>query len=351
MKDIPTSILTLTAGIVVTLISLWVGQNHGLLPVQASAQAPLVDDLFNVMVTIGTALFILVEGAILLFMIKFRRRAGDDSDGLAIEGNLPLEAFWTAIPAIIVIFLGVYSSEVFENMGGFNPGDHGMMSHHHSPAMAIVAQMPMAEAETTGAETAGTGSMVAGDSSALILAQGSVMPNARYGFGATPTEKGRTADLVVDVTGMQYAWLFTYPNGVVTGELHVPVDKDVQLKITAKDVIHSFWVPQFRLKQDALPGLPTELRFVATRTGTYPVICAELCGSYHGGMKTQVIVHTPEEYEQWWASTQVAQHSDLQSALAANPATLSDPDFLAPYGAEAGISVRSLAHLDHTSIN
>lgn len=335
MKDIPTPILTLTAGILVTLVSLWVGQNHGLLPAQASAQAPLVDDFFDVMVTIGTALLILVQGAIALFIIKFRRRAGDDSDGLPIEGNLPLEAFWTAIPAIIVIFLGIYSSEVFQNMGGFNPGDHAMMSHAHSQPAAVVAQLPTEATET-----------MAGDMPALIDAESSKLaPNARYGFGATPAERGQSADLVVDVAGMQYAWLFTYPNGVVTGELHVPVGKDVKLNLSAKDVIHSFWVPQFRLKQDALPGLPTELRFVATKTGTYPVICAELCGSYHGGMKTRVIVHTPEEYEQWWSSTQVAQHSGFEQAIALTPDHLSDADFLAPYGAEVSISPQSLNHL------
>lgn len=122
MEQIPASIWTLTAGVVVTLISFWVGHHHGLLPEQASEQAPLVDNFFDIMLTIGTALFLVVQGAIILFVIRYRRRAGEEGDGLPVEGNLPLEAFWTAIPALIVIFLGIYSVDIFQRMGGLNPG-------------------------------------------------------------------------------------------------------------------------------------------------------------------------------------------------------------------------------------
>ena len=97
MKNVPASILTLVTGVVVTLLSLWVGKNVHLLPEQVSEQAPLVDNLFSVMLTIGTAIFIIVEGALLLFMIQFRQQPGDESDGSPIEGNIPLEIVWTAI--------------------------------------------------------------------------------------------------------------------------------------------------------------------------------------------------------------------------------------------------------------
>ena len=111
----------------------------------------------------------------------------------------------------------------------------------------------------------------------------------------------------MNVTGLQFAWLFNYPNsGVVSGELHVPLGKDVQLNIAAQDVIHSFWVPQFRIKQDAIPGEETQLRFTPTKTGTYSVVCAELCGGYHGAMRTQLIVHTPEEYDAWLQDNRIA---------------------------------------------
>lgn len=148
MKQIPAPLLTLTAGVVITLISLWVGQNHGLLPEQASVQAPLVDGFFDVMVMIGTALFIVVEGAIVYFVVRFRRRAGDDEDGIPLEGNLPLEAFWTAIPAIIVIGLGLYSVEVFQDMGGFSPGGkQGATIAGHNAT--LIAQAP-SESEIAG---------------------------------------------------------------------------------------------------------------------------------------------------------------------------------------------------------
>jgi cytochrome c oxidase subunit 2 len=304
MQQIPAPFWTLVIGIAVTLISLWFGQNNHFLPEQASEQAPLVDDLFNVMVTIGTALFIVVQGAIIYSLIRFRRRPGDEGDGLPIEGNLPLEAFWTAIPAIIVVGLGLYSVLVFQDMGGFSPGGH----HHQGTLVASAPHGAMATmVDTPDPLVAAVAGEPAGD------------PQV-YGFGASPQGEGVAPDLTVNVTGMQYAWIFRYPDtGIIDGELHVPVGQDVQLLIEAQDVIHSFWVPQFRLKQDALPGQPAELRFVATREGTYPVVCAELCGAYHGAMRTQVIVHSLEDYGAW-VNSRLAQAPGAGATLATAPA-------------------------------
>ncbi|WP_035987767.1 cytochrome c oxidase subunit II [Leptolyngbya sp. KIOST-1] len=288
MKQIPAPLLTLVGGILVTLVSLWVGQTVNLLPEQASEQAPLVDDLFKVMVIIGTALFLVVQGAIVYAMIRFRKPKGDETDGPPIEGNLPLEAFWTAIPSIIVVGLGLYSVVVFQEMGGFSPGGH----HGHGAMVAMAPQPSVIDVAPL------LGQAGPREAEADVYTKTQV-----YGFGASPLMQPNQPDVTVNVTGMQYAWIFRYPEtGITDGELHVPVGKDVQLLIEAQDVIHSFWVPQFRLKQDALPGEPAELRFVATREGTYPVVCAELCGAYHGGMRTQVIVHSPEEYADWVAS-------------------------------------------------
>ena len=79
----------------------------------------------------------------------------------------------------------------------------------------------------------------------------------------------------------------------------MPTGQQVELRMEARDVIHAFWVPQFRLKQDVIPGQPTVLSFTATRAGTYPIICAELCGPYHGGMRSNVVVHEPDAYDTW----------------------------------------------------
>jgi len=327
MKQIPASLLTLVIGVVVTLISLWVGQNHGWLPEQASEQAVLVDDFFDVMVVIATALFLVVQGAILFALFQFRQRQGDTTDGEPIEGNLPLEAFWTAIPAVIVIGLGTYSVYVFQEMGGFNPGLQEANSQGTMVAQAMTEQT--SDVGSPLVDHAKTDKHIAGN----------------YGFGASPLKEGNTPDLTVEVKGLQYAWIFTYPDsGIVDGELHVPANQDVLLNISSQDVIHSFWVPQFRLKQDAIPGQATELRFVATKPGTYSVVCAELCGAYHGGMRTQVIVHTPEDFEQWRQS-RVAQAPHQGKTVAANPAEMTATDYLAPVSQALNIDTHSLAHL------
>ncbi|MEM6840094.1 MAG: cytochrome c oxidase subunit II [Cyanobacteria bacterium P01_C01_bin.120] len=325
MKQIPAPLLTLTLGVLITIISFWVGFNIDLFPEQASAQSVLVDDFFNVMVVIGTALFLIVEGTIIYCMIAFRRRRGDDADGAPIEGNLPLEAFWTAIPTVIVIGLGIYSVQIFQEMGGFAPGD---VAHDHGTLVAQSTDVALVNLDEPTDED--------------IPVDKSV-----YGFGASAAQEGVAADLEVNVSGMQYAWIFTYPEtGIMDGELHIPANADVKLNISAQDVIHSFWVPDFRLKQDAIPGKSTELRFVATKPGEYPVVCAELCGGYHGGMRTQVIVHTPAEYSHWLESRLAQAEMGMdETAIATNPADMTAPEYLAPYSQELAIDGHLLAHL------
>lgn len=319
MQQIPASLLTLLAGIGVTLISLWVSQNHHLLPVQASEQAPWVDDFFSLMVGIGTALFIVVQGAILYFTIRFHKPAGDESDGVPIEGNFALEILWTSIPSIIVIALGVYSVDVYEHMGGLSAGS--AMSHVHSSGSAMAAPMVAEAPESMASESMAKTSIPA------------------YGLTAPSSSDA----LTVNVTAMQYAWLFDYPQqGVMPGELHVPLGQKVVLKLAAQDVIHSFWVPQFRIKQDVIPGEQTQLQFVATKLGEYPIVCTELCGAYHGGMRSTVVVHTPEEFEQWVEETKLAQASEASHAIATN---LTDSEFLTPYANEMGITADTLAAL------
>lgn len=107
----------------------------------------------------------------------------------------------------------------------------------------------------------------------------------------------------VGVVGAQFAWSFEYEDaGFETGDLRVPVDKQVVLSIRAQDVIHSFWVNEMRVKQDAVPGNPTRLILNPTATGTYPVICAELCGAGHSVMRTRMIVMEQADYDEWLAA-------------------------------------------------
>jgi len=121
-------------------------------------------------------------------------------------------------------------------------------------------------------------------------------------WGGISTTPGATAAMSVDVTAMQFAFIFRYPaSNIISGELHVPEGEVVELRMQANDVIHAFWVPQFRLKQDIIPGQPTVLTFTPSRAGTYPIICAELCGPYHGGMRSSVVVHERDAFDEWIA--------------------------------------------------
>lgn len=106
--------------------------------------------------------------------------------------------------------------------------------------------------------------------------------------------------LVVKVTGQQWSWSFEYPAyGVISNEMHLPVDKQVLLQMTSRDVIHSFWVPEFRPKQDLVPGRITELRLTPTKIGNYKVRCAELCGTSHAYMEGPVIVSSQADFDAW----------------------------------------------------
>jgi cytochrome c oxidase subunit II len=334
LSKLPTILAALLGGTAIILFSLWFGQNNTLMPESASQQAPLVDQLFNVMVTIGMALFIIVQGAIVYSMFKFRKPEGDETDGSDLEGNIPLEIVWTAIPAVIVIGLGIYSVQVYQEIGGFTAGSAGMagMSHNHTMSKSAMAAMPEMKFKA--------GDAIAAPAPKPLIA-------TTFGIGEPGASADVAADVVVNVTGMQFAWLFEYPDqGVTVGELHVPVGKRVKLQMKAVDVLHAFWVPQFRLKQDVMPGLDSELQFVATKTGTFPVFCAELCGAYHGSMQTQTIVEEPEVFEKWLLENKMAQAEQRASAVAfASPHEMNDADFLKPYAHDLGVDQAALSTL------
>jgi cytochrome c oxidase subunit II len=107
--------------------------------------------------------------------------------------------------------------------------------------------------------------------------------------------------LNINVTAQQFAWSFTYPeaHNLTTGVLRLPVGRSVELHFKALDVIHSFWVPEFGQKQDTVPGLPTKLHITPTKTGTFDVICTELCGLGHATMRSQAIVMPAAAFDKW----------------------------------------------------
>jgi cytochrome c oxidase subunit II len=110
--------------------------------------------------------------------------------------------------------------------------------------------------------------------------------------------------MTVSVFSQQYAWSFAYPEaGYVwnEGELHVPVNRQIQFKMHAQDVIHSFWVPEWRIKKDNVPGITTTAIVTPDKVGTYQLICTELCGYGHASMRAKVVVEPEAKFEKWLA--------------------------------------------------
>jgi cytochrome c oxidase subunit 2 len=128
-----------------------------------------------------------------------------------------------------------------------------------------------------------------------------VLFGAAYSWFILDKIEAREADrLQVDVTAQQFAWRFEYPKeGVTSTELHVPVDRQAEFSLKALDVVHSFWVPEWRVKKDAVPGQPTSLVATPDREGAYELICTELCGVGHATMRAPVVVESEQEFASW----------------------------------------------------
>jgi cytochrome c oxidase subunit 2 len=112
--------------------------------------------------------------------------------------------------------------------------------------------------------------------------------------------------MAVNITAQQFKWTFEYPDeGVTANELHVPVGKQLDIRLTALDVLHSFWVPEWRIKRDAVPQgaggdeVDDEVQVTPDVEGTYNVVCAELCGVGHSTMRALAVVESQEEFDAW----------------------------------------------------
>lgn len=302
--------------------SIWYGRNNGLLPVAAGDEAVLYDALFNTILAIAFGFFLIVEGVLIYSVVKFRRRKGDDTDGPAIHENLSLEIVWTAIPTVIVMWVAIYSFDVYTAMQGSQNLDgmaHGGM--HQTVAAHQRGGMPKA-------------TLASLDSDGVLMA------------GTLPIGGGDV--VAIDVSAMQFAWIFNYPNEIATAELHVPAGKKVRLNMTAVDVLHAFWVPQLRIKQDVIPGRETYLEFTPRVVGEYPVVCAELCGAYHGGMRTTMVIDTPENYQAWLKEQQEIASTDPEAIVASStePSTskMTEQEYLAGKVAQIGGDNHMMMH-------
>jgi cytochrome c oxidase subunit 2 len=119
----------------------------------------------------------------------------------------------------------------------------------------------------------------------------------------------------VQVTARQWSWLFTYADGRQDDVLRVPLGRPVTLTMTSLDVIHSLYIPAFRIKEDCVPGMKTHLWFEADRTGTYEVFCTEYCGVGHSHMRSQVIVMPASDFDAWYAAAEKTEATGAAAGL------------------------------------
>lgn len=201
------------------------------LPTAASDEAGPIDQLFDAHFIMIAFLFSLIMVFMVYSVFAFRRKEGDDTDGVHFHGNTTLEIGWTVVPLIIVLGFGVW------------------------------------------------GAVVLGDVTEV-----------------------RDNEMVVNVTGVQWAWSFSYPDYEQVGntpELVLPVNQTIRLRMNSDNVLHSFWVPEFRVKQDLVPGTETTLRITPSEIGDYKVRCAEICGLNHATMLAPVRVVSREDFDAW----------------------------------------------------
>jgi cytochrome c oxidase subunit 2 len=253
------SFLVMAGGFVITVASIFIGkQAYSWLPPQAAAESHLIDDLFSFLVTVGAFIFLGVTCTLLYSVFFHRAKVYDMSDGPHIEGNITLEVIWTAIPIMLVLWIASYSYEVYEHIGIQGPS-HQL--HLHNP---LPIQISLAEEEKVSGETVGQ-----------------------------PLEK-------IDVVAKQWSWVFHYPEqGITSTELHLPSDRRVRLALQSEDVLHGFYIPAFRVKQDIVPGKTIDFEFTPIRPGKYSLTDSQYSGTYFATMQANVIVESPEEYHAW----------------------------------------------------
>jgi cytochrome c oxidase subunit 2 len=196
-----------------------------------------------------------------------------------------------------------------------------------------------------------------------LLPLGFVLFLAYYGSSILgEVEAPDPQPLRVDVIGAQWSWRFEYPDyGIISTELVLPVNKQALLNMSSSDVIHSFWIPEFRVKQDLLPGegFEKELRITPIELGDYKVRCAELCGREHYNMLAPVQVLSQDDFEAWVASKteavsddpvmrgeQVAQQYGCTACHSSDGSELAGPTWLGVYGSTESLTDGSTVLVD-----
>ena len=211
------------------------------LPDAVTTTAPEIDRLLSLVLWMTGIAFVLVQATLLAFLVLYRKRPGRAA--AYTHGNTAIEVIWTVIPTCLLVFLAFQNQRVWARVRGTPP----------------------------------------------------------------------PPDLEVEVTGEQFAWNVRYagPDGALdsgddvttVNQLHLPVGRTALFHLKSKDVIHSFFVPQFRIKQDAVPGLTSRMWVKTTKPGNFEIACAELCGLGHYRMRGFLVIEPPEAFAAWLAAT------------------------------------------------
>lgn len=260
--------------------SKWLGQQaYSWMPSQGTAEAKHVDDLFSFLVAVGAFIFLGIAAVIGYSILFYRAPKGDFSHGHPARGSWKIEVLWTVVPIALVLWIAIQSNTIYQqlNIQGLTP---------------IVMHMPMEEPAYAA----------------------TVVSDAKP---STENQAQPAAAQEIQVISKQWSWLFRYPSGVTSTELHLPVNHSIRLKLESQDVIHGFYVPEFRVKQDIIPNRTITFALTPTRLGKYRLRDSSFSGPYLPLMEADVYVEPLDAYNRW-----LAQAATQTPTMARNPAFL-----------------------------
>jgi cytochrome c oxidase subunit 2 len=267
------SLVLVAVGLGLDALASWTmaQQSYRWLPVQASTAAPYVDNLFALETGIGS--FILVGcTAVIAWTLLFNRAPKYDlDDGDPIEGNIRLEIIWTLIPLVVVLAIAWHTIGV----------NHTLATLGGKQRLATAAPL---------------------ESASLPVATDSLP----IGTDSLPSATDSTEIGPIQVIGRQWSWEFIYPNGVRSSELHLPVDRPIYFRLISMDVLHGFYIPAFRLKQDLIPGSVIDYRLTPSRQGRYRLRDSMFSGGYFATNQTDVVVESGADFAAWLAAAEQA---------------------------------------------
>lgn len=247
------------------------------LPKSVSTNGGPIDRIFYVILIVTGIVFVLVQATLVVFAIKYRARAGGRAQ--YTHGNNRLEVIWTIIPAVFLAGLALVSQQVW---GGIKPAA-GFRGSQDGPGNPVVIEV-VAQQFAWNIRYSGADGVFGRRVASLVSARNSV--------GLDPTDPASADDIVT------------------LNQFHIPVGRQIQVRLTSKDVLHSFFLPDFRVKQDAVPGMQVNVFFDALEAGSFEIACAELCGMQHYQMRGFVTVHESDDAFNAWLAENAPAHTE-----------------------------------------